>query len=159
MVLELVQGYEGSGRSIIADNFFTSLDLVRQLLDRQLTYCGTVRKNRQGIPPLAVTAAFAGERDLFLFNEVMKATLLRHVHGRNRFVLLLSTAHYSAEVIQRSDREEDRIPAIIDYYNCNKGGVDTADYMISAYSGQFPTRRWPVKVTFLFDLANLVIIN
>ncbi|KAK4298822.1 hypothetical protein Pmani_028870 [Petrolisthes manimaculis] len=38
--------------AIFADNFFTSLELVRYLKDINCRYTGTVRENRIGKPPL-----------------------------------------------------------------------------------------------------------
>lgn len=40
VVLDLVAPYFGTHRGITGDNFFTSLDLVEELLRRGLTYIG-----------------------------------------------------------------------------------------------------------------------
>lgn len=45
VVIELVS-ILGPGYGITTDNFFTSLDLAEDLIDRNLTLCGIVRKNK-----------------------------------------------------------------------------------------------------------------
>ena len=49
-MLELTDHLQESGRHITGDNFFTSINLVRALLGRQMTYSGTIRKNKGEIP-------------------------------------------------------------------------------------------------------------
>ncbi|XP_050511096.1 uncharacterized protein LOC126887512, partial [Diabrotica virgifera virgifera] len=48
VVLDLVS-FLKTGYGITTDNFFTSVPLAKQLLDRQITLCGTLRKNKQDI--------------------------------------------------------------------------------------------------------------
>ena len=51
VVKNLVQPWHGTGRNVNADNLFTSVALAEELLYHHLTYVGTVRKNKQDIPP------------------------------------------------------------------------------------------------------------
>jgi len=47
----LAKGYSGSGRNVTADNWFTSVPLVKSLRDDFcLTYMGTICKNKKEIP-------------------------------------------------------------------------------------------------------------
>lgn len=50
VVLELVEKYLDAGRTIYADNFFTTLDLARILMRRKTAYVGTVRSNKTFVP-------------------------------------------------------------------------------------------------------------
>ena len=143
--MDLVSSYEGSGRGIVADNYFSSMRLVVDLLAKRLTYCGTIRKNRREIPPIVRHNTLGSQQDLFLFNEAHQVTLLRHTQHRSDFVNLMSSAHFSNELVHFEDGRG-HLPAIISYYNCNKGGVDEVDFMLGCYTSQFATRRWPLKV-------------
>lgn len=138
VVLELTQNLSDSGRHITADNFFTSVVLARSLLGRNLTYTGTIRKNKRDIP-----AAIKMSRDRAVFSSVFgyqqNMTLVSYVPKPNKAVLLLSTAHYDG----RCDEAEPYKPEIILDYNRGKGGVDTLDHMIRTYSCKRKTRRWP----------------
>jgi hypothetical protein len=48
-VLALCQRFNGSGRCITADNFFSSLSLANELWSRKLSFIGTVRSNKAEI--------------------------------------------------------------------------------------------------------------
>lgn len=56
VVLDLTQNLSLSGRNITTDNFFTSLDLAKELERKQMTLLGTIRKNRRELPAEFVIA-------------------------------------------------------------------------------------------------------
>ncbi len=45
-LLELVQSIHGSCRTIVCDNWFTSIPAARKLLEKKLTLVGTFGKNK-----------------------------------------------------------------------------------------------------------------
>ncbi|CAB3248410.1 unnamed protein product [Arctia plantaginis] len=49
-VMNLVAGLEDAGRTVVADNFYSSIKLAELLLTRKTFYCGTLRSNRKGVP-------------------------------------------------------------------------------------------------------------
>ncbi|CAG7823060.1 unnamed protein product [Allacma fusca] len=94
----------------------------------------------------------------FLFNEDHTVTLVRHNSQKNNFVLLLSSAHFDNDRLSVPYKKgQFDLPIIIDYYNSNKFGVDTADQMIGNYRGQYPSKRWPMKL--LVHLLDCVALN
>ena len=46
VVKDLVKEIENSGRNVTCDNFFTSVSLARDLLQKKLTLVGTIRKKQ-----------------------------------------------------------------------------------------------------------------
>lgn len=54
MVMRLTEPIFQSGRNITADNWSTSLELVRQWENKNLSYVGTIRKNKREVPPTFV---------------------------------------------------------------------------------------------------------
>ena len=88
VVLELTQHLSGSGRHVTADNFFTSLALVRSLLSRQLTYCGTIRRNKGEIP-VEMQASRNREVHSSLFGFQQDTTLVSYVPRQGKSVILL----------------------------------------------------------------------
>jgi hypothetical protein len=50
-IQQLVSRLEDAGHKLFMDNYFTSPDLFKDLYKRKIVCCGTVRHNRQGIPP------------------------------------------------------------------------------------------------------------
>ncbi|XP_052379270.1 piggyBac transposable element-derived protein 4-like [Oncorhynchus keta] len=139
VVLDLTTGL--SGCNVTCDNFFTSYELGQWLLERNLTMVGTVRKNKAELPP----ALFESKGRQVLssrFAFTPTATLLSYLAKKNKNVLLLSTLHTEAQVSDRRDRK----PALVLDYNCNKGGVDNLDKVVSTYSCRRMTARWPLVV-------------
>ena len=50
IVLELMKPFYNTGRNVVMDNFFTSFSLAAELIPKNLTILGTMRKNRREIP-------------------------------------------------------------------------------------------------------------
>lgn len=53
VVLDVTDGLKG--HNITCDNFFTSYELGQQLLKKNITMVGTVRKNKPELPPALLT--------------------------------------------------------------------------------------------------------
>lgn len=137
--LDTMHIFVGSGRGCTADNFFTSYDLAKSLLNRQLTFCGTVKKNRRFLPAAVLDARSRPVlSSKFAFHDDM--TLVSYVPKKNKNVILLSTQHHNAVV--HEDRQ-DKKPEMILHYNRTKGAVDTLDKLLRTYSCQRKSRRWP----------------
>ncbi|CAH1983590.1 unnamed protein product [Acanthoscelides obtectus] len=50
VVMSLFEPILDSGRTLATDNWYTSVDLAKILMDRQTYLIGTLRKNRRGLP-------------------------------------------------------------------------------------------------------------
>ncbi|KAJ8967092.1 hypothetical protein NQ314_003104 [Rhamnusium bicolor] len=50
LVLRLCEGYLNKERTIVTDNFYTGIELARELLDKNTHLIGTLRKYRKGLP-------------------------------------------------------------------------------------------------------------
>lgn len=53
-VLKLVNKLKCQGRIIIANNFYTSIDLAEELLLQETFLCGTIKPNRKGLPKTVI---------------------------------------------------------------------------------------------------------
>ncbi|XP_065674166.1 piggyBac transposable element-derived protein 4-like [Hydra vulgaris] len=151
VVKELAVAYKGSGRNIFMDNFFTSLSFAQQLLSWNLTIVGTLKKNKPYIPPI-MGPNKSGElySSLFAFHE--NITMCSYVPKKKKSVILLSTMHSDIAVNEDLKKK----PHIITYYNKCKTGVDTMDQMISRYTTQRRTLRWPLVMFFnMLDISTL----
>lgn len=56
IVMKLIQGLENKGRIVIADNFYTSVGLAEELIEKKTMVCGTVRTNRKRLPKVITSA-------------------------------------------------------------------------------------------------------
>lgn len=150
LVNRLSAKYIGKGRTITMDNFFTSCGLAEQLLDKNTTIVGTIRKNK---PDLPAEFTQKTKREIgsskFCFNNML--TLVSYVPKINKNVLLLSTLHNTPDIDQDTNK-----PNIIHYYNENKSGVDTLDQLVRLYTCKRKTMRWPLVLFFnMIDIAGV----
>ena len=140
VVLQMTEPLANSGRGVSGDNFFSSHLLANALLARQLTYCGTVRKNKNFLPPV-LTDNHQREVLSSRFAFLQSTTLVSYIPKKGKNVVLQSTQHHNADVhVEREDRK----PEIILHYNRTKDAVDTMDKLIRTYSVQQKSRRWPM---------------
>jgi hypothetical protein len=149
VVLELTDCISGSGRHITADNFFSSINLVRALLGRQLTYSGTMRKNKGEIPSeMLPNRSRQVESSILGFQDNL--ALASYVPKSNRSVILITSLYCNEEIVV----EEKKKPRVIVEYNKCKGGVDTLDQVVRGYTCRRKCRRWPfVMFCNLLDIA------
>ena len=106
--------YFNRKRCLTADNFFSSVPLANKLLEKNISYVGTLRKNKTEIPmsflPNRQRSIFSS---LFGFNE--DKTIVSYVPKVNKAVILLSTEHHNKTLSNKDSK-----PEIIQFYNKNK---------------------------------------
>lgn len=147
VVKRLSQSILKTGRNITTDNFFTTLNLAKYLLEHKTTLVGTVRKNKKFLPEELVTSKGDAGQSKFYFSG--KFTLVKYNGKKNKSVNLLSSQHHDKAIDASTGK-----PEIIHYYNSTKGGVDTLDQLIRHYSVKRATRRWPVALFYnIIDTA------
>ena len=129
VVMELTDDVrlKGKGYVVVTDNFYSSPDLFRELLVEGFGACGTVRKDRRGVPTSVKTAVLRrGE-----VASTVDDSILSLKWRDKRDVMMLSTYHSNNMVTKtrRSRRvaggeEEILKPQVVEDYNLNMGGVD-----------------------------------
>ena len=90
VVAKLCEPLLYQGRIIFADNFYTSLLLAIYLKDRNTDLCGTLRKNRMGLP-VRVTTAKLKKNDSIARPKDGCVTVLKWRDTRD--VIMISTCH------------------------------------------------------------------
>lgn len=167
VVMGLMPKYLNTGRCLTVDNFFVSIDLAQKLLEKKTTLLGTIRKNKRDVPKAFVVKELldANNQPIKLNNKKTyrpitssffgfsdRMTLVSYVPKANKQVVLLSTQHSTAEIVETRSKK----PQMIIDYNKTKGGVDVFDQMVSVYSCSRQTNRWPMVVFYnLLDVAAL----
>jgi hypothetical protein len=139
VVTRLLQPLMGSGRTLTADNFFSSIDLVKDLYSKHIFYVGTVRKNARMLPAEFTVEKVAEGHSKFVYSG--ECTLVKYQAKKNKAVMMISTKHYQPVVEQSRGRGGVMKPGVIIDYNHCKSGVDTVDQMLESKSCKFPTRR------------------
>lgn len=155
VVINLSQPVLNCGRTLVTDNWYTSVDLATQLLENQTHLIGTLRKNRVGVPKevvekkLRVGESIAREND----NGI---TVLSW--RDKRYVLMLSTKHSNSNVEITKRGHTISKPKIIVDYNDGKASVDQSDQMCSYQTPLRKTIRWYKKLAFEIIL-NTALVN
>lgn len=154
VVLRLVAPFNDSGCDIVTDNFFTSLNLSRQLKQKKMTLLGTIRTNRREIPKeLRSTGNRERYSSKFAFHNEGEAVIVSYVPKRNKNVVLLTSGNFRDTIDNTTEKKK---PHIILQYNKKKCGVDTVDQMVSHFSTKMASRRWPLAVFCnILDVAML----
>lgn len=150
-VLRLVAPIKGTNRNVTGDNWYSSVPLVEELRKRNLTYVGTMKKNKREIPAEFLPSA-SREEQSSLFGFTSDKTLVSYVPKKKKAVVLISSMHHSNEIDQSTKK-----PEIIMFYNTTKGGVDALDEKCTIYSAQRRSRRWPL--TIFYALLNISLVN
>lgn len=146
----LTTAIHGSWRNITCDNWFSSIEIFDKMLsEHSITMVGTLLKNKRQIPPYFKNADPINSSK-FLFDSTK--TLVKHTPKKNKFVLVLSSLHSTAEIDQNNQK-----PSIISFYNNTKGGTDCFDHMCHEYTVARKTLRWPLR--FWYGMLDQEAIN
>ena len=92
VVMELMAPYFKSGINVTTDNFFTCLNVAKQLLKENVTLVGTLRQNCREIPAELKSKDLPLLSSKFVFSEPDKIMLLAYKAKRNkdeRFIFCL----------------------------------------------------------------------
>lgn len=154
VVKRLAEHILNTGRNITMDNYFTSIPLAKELLEKKTTIVGTIRKNKREIPPNFVETKNKPLRSS-LFGFTKDGVLVCYKAKPNKIVLLYSTMHSDGAI----DAETGDLakPELMTFYNMTKCGVDVVDEMKGTYSVSRVSCRWPL--TIFFGLMNIGGIN
>ncbi|KAK9976482.1 hypothetical protein ABG768_021687 [Culter alburnus] len=113
-----------------ADNFFSSLEIVCYLKDKNCWYTGTARDNRIG----KKKAVPHGMHDCVTSDDGILALRLKD----NKVVTLLSDLGV--------EKEQVSCPAVIKSYNANMGGIDNSDMLVHLYRIPMKSKRWYMQM-------------
>lgn len=155
VVHKLLENKLNKGHSVYMDNFYNSVPLAEDLLEKGTYITGTIRKTTKGLP-----------RDL-LDKKLEKGELIAK-HSNNisiqkwkdkREVLIISTEHNGELIITGINKRGQEIvkPKSIFAFNKYMGGIDTIDQMLSYYPCERKTLRWNQKLGI--HVFQLILLN
>lgn len=149
--------------AIFADNYFTSLELVRYLKEKGCRYTGTARENRIGKPPLKPTKDMEKKSVPRGSCEYLTSddNILVLKWKDNKVVTMLST-DLGVEPVTKCQRycsdtknkEDVPCPNVIKSYNANMGGIDKSDMLVHLYKTPLKSKRWYMRLfAYIIDLC------
>ncbi|GFR81612.1 PiggyBac transposable element-derived protein 4 [Elysia marginata] len=153
IVDRLVQPYTSKGRNVTMSNFFTDMEVVDKLAEKNTTLVGTVRRNKNFLPPpFKVKKQQVLYSSNFAFNNETNTMLFSYQSHRNKNVVVLSTMHNEREVADGEKRK----PDVLLFYNQTKGGVDKMDKLAQTYTTKRASKRWPMVLFYnILDLSGI----
>ena len=155
IVLELSKPYYHTHRNVYIDRYFTSHELIVELLKNGLTCTGTIMSNRRSVPlEMKSTKGVEVHSTRFLWDSINRIMLASYCPKKNKNVLLMSSMHTKNEV---QTSREDRLPTVIDDYNHGKGGVDLLDSCIEDFSCKRKTNRY--TLVYFFNMIDVALFN
>ena len=144
------------GYHVYMDNYYTSPELLHELYLRSTFCCGTVRKNRKGLPNAVNKAGLHKGEGVFRRNGPVLA--IRWCD--KRAVYMLTTIHDASMVEVRKYGEPDNKmwkPRCIQEYISNMRAVDVGDQMMSYNCFVRRSLKWWRKLFIHF--INMVLLN
>jgi hypothetical protein len=150
IVLDLADGLLECHRTVVVDNFFTSISLAESLLQNDTYLIGTLRSNRTGSGHDVVQKKLKhGEVYGLQCNNGIK--LIKWKDKRD--VLMISTKpSHSATLVdtEKTNKFNERItkPQVVLDYNQGKQGVDLSDQLSTYYTCLRRSKKWYHKVAF-----------
>ena len=143
-------------RRVWFDNYYTSCELLLELLARDTYAAGTCKSSRRGLPKAVAPKTIKLRKSESVFRR--KENILCIKWCDKRSVLMLSTIHAAEDVHTntRYNGEEVRKPLAIADYNNNMNAVDHTDHFLSNYS-PLKGNKWYRKL--FFHIFHLCLLN
>ncbi|XP_034712874.1 piggyBac transposable element-derived protein 4 [Etheostoma cragini] len=156
----------GTGYKLFVDNFHTSPELFRDLLQKKIWACGTIRHHQSGFPRDR-PGGLDRRAPRGAIRWIREGPVVFIQWRDTRDVLMCSTIHaaHGEDTVQRRIKGADgqwsvqdlSIPPAIKDYNKYMGGVDLSDALIGYYTILHKTKKW--YRSFLFHFIDIAVVN
>ena len=157
--MHLLDDLEGCYRTVVADNFFTSIPLAKRLLEHDTYLIGALRNNLVGSgSEVAQKNLRRGE----VYGRQNKEGVKLIMWKDKKNVLVISTrSSDSATVVDtgniNSKNERIMKPLVVQDYNEGRIGIDLSDQLSSYYTCLRRSIKWYQKVTFELVLGTALV--
>lgn len=151
-VLRLTRPIVSSNRNITASKWFGSVEVINELIKRNLTYVGPLRKTLKEIPTeLLQWKGRNSGSSLYSFME--NVTLLSYITEQKKTIVLASSMYRTEEIDQGT-----RKPKIITFYNNTRGAVDIIGKNCATYS-TYNRRAARLATAVFYTGLNIAVMN
>ena len=152
------------GHRLYFDNYYSSPELLEELLHRNTSSCGTVRSTRRGLPVGVVQVKLKPGETSFrrsVGRNGEPGSLLALKWCDKRAVFMISSCHAATEKWTGKNNRNDGTPiykpsVIVDYIE-KMGGVDLSDQLMTYYSFLRKSCKWWRKL--FVHILNMLILN
>ena len=159
VVLKLTEKIAGKNHIVNIDNYFTSFNLFKMLMEKQIYARGTARSNRKNFPSNLLHKKCVknqGEKKV-----LQRGTITAYAWKDKKVIYFLSSADDpTLDNLQVQRRQKDGTqrliasPSVVQNYNVKMNGVDKSDQTRTEYPTFRMCKRWWTYVFyFLLDLS------
>jgi hypothetical protein len=146
VVLDISRAIAGNYHHIYCDNYFTSVQLFRDLFEQQTYACGTIRTNRKGLPVAVSKSKLKKQGDCI---QKQCDQLVATAWHDKRTVTLLATNADPTVMTEVSRKQKNgeviNVPCpvvVVKQYTAYMNGVDRADQLRSSYNICRKSLKW-----------------
>ena len=144
VVMNLLNGLLGCYRTVVVDNFFTSISLAKRLLERDTYLIGTLRSNRAGSGHKVVQKMLKRGEINGLQNK-LGVKLIKWKDKRDVLMISNKPSH-SVTVVntRKTNRLNERImkPQVVLDYNEGRQGTDLSDQLSTYHTCLRRSIKW-----------------
>ncbi|KAG5863278.1 hypothetical protein JTB14_015383 [Gonioctena quinquepunctata] len=147
VVLHLMENKLNVGHHLYMDNYYNSFDLAKNLSNQGTNCTGTLRLDRKNVPIDVKNAKLAKGNTIARYAEgimIMK--------WRDKRDVSYKSTEFENNMIEIETRRKEKVnkPLPIVQYNKYMSGIDRRNQMLSYYSAERKTIRWPKKLFMHF---------
>jgi hypothetical protein len=164
VVMKMMEGYLDKNHVVVLDNYYTSVPLLLDLLDRSTYACGTIRLKRKFLPK-----EYGSYKDLDQGESKVwqSGNLVATLWQDKKIVRFLSTCcnPEGDDTVIRRRRGQDPVrlscPPVVKLYARHMGGVDRSDRMVRTYSVSRQSKKWWFRIFYYLvdtSIANSFIL-
>jgi len=155
--ITLMHRFLNRGHRLFMDNYYTSPNLVKFLLEHETKVVGTVRSNCRNFPPeLAAACTLQRGESKFAPSDngivAVKFRALQDKSNKQGKVVFLLSSDYGNDVVssgkQTKDGEVVMKPTCVSDYNKNMGGVDMMELQLESLLVIRKAYKWYKKLIF-----------
>ena len=144
------------GYRLHIDNWYTSFEVVKHLLDHKTNCIGTLRKDRKGIPKDVVGPKKIKANERIVRYEERTGIMCTRWKDKKDVYMMSSCITNDTVNVMRAGKPKD-IPLVVHMYNQSMGGVDRSDQMLTTYEAERKRIKKWYKIFFLCTL--LVVLH
>ena len=154
VVLKLTEKLLNQGRTIVIDNYYTSVELATALLEKKSYILGTLRSNRKNNSKTVTQKKL--KRGEHIAEESNNGIYIEKWKDR-RDVFMLTTKYVPEMVTQKRRAEEITKPRSIIEYNKHKAYIDISDQMKSYNSSLRRGVKWYRKLAIELVVGSTIV--
>ena len=157
-VMRMLHGYEDRAHILFTDNWFTSPAILLALQQRGIRLCGSVRRNRRGMPAIPEADVRALQRGEWIQRQQGDATVAVWRDQKTMWLLYNHCSPTEAASLERWNDAGRKVsvgcPRAIRDYFYGARSVDVLSQLHYAYlSGRKAMRAWPRLAWWLLDMC------